>query len=170
MNFNLNLNLTTRLTDRLCRGLIVDMDQKIVLAKLPVAKGASFDSYAEEHNAKCLANTRVKIQEQIMKWVKRRDDKHIFWLSGMGDTGKSTIARTIAQSFADQGRLGASFFFKKGEGDRGSASRLFTTFAADLMTHIPGMGPTIRMAIDMDPAITEKNLKDQFVKLISDPL
>ena len=170
MNFNLNLNLTTRLTDRLCRGLIVDMDQKIVLAKLPVAKGASFDSYAEEHNAKCLANTRVEIQEQIMEWVKRRDDKHIFWLSGMGDTRKSTIARTIAQPFADQGRLGASFFFKKGEGDRGSASRLFTTFAADLMTHIPGMGPTIRMAIDMDPAITEKNLKDQFVKLISDPL
>ena len=140
------------------------------MAKLPVAKGASFDSYAEEHNAKCLPDTRVEIQEQIIEWAKRRDGKRIFWLSGMAGTGKSTIARTIAQSFTDQGRLGASFFFKKGEGDRGSASRLFTTVAADLMTHIPGVGPTIRMAIDSDPAIAEKNLKDQFVKLIFEPL
>ena len=170
MKFNLNYNLTIGLTDRLCRGLVLDIHQKIDLAKLPIAKGASFDSYTEELNAKCLANTRVEIQEQIMEWVKRRDDKHIFWLSGMAGTGKSTIARTIAQSFANQGRLGASFFFKRGEGDRGNASRLFTTVAADLMTHIPGMGSTIRMVIDTDPAIAEKNLKDQFVKLMFEPL
>ena len=169
MKFNLNHNLTM-LTDQLCRGLVLDIHQKIDLAKLPTAKGACFDSYAEELNAKCLANTRVEIQEQIMEWVKRRDDKHIFWLSGMAGTGKSTIARTVAQSFANQGRLGASFFFKRGEGDRGNASRLFTTVAADLMTHIPGIRPTIRMAMDTDPAIAEKNLKDQFAKLIFEPL
>ena len=149
---------------------MLDLDRKIDLAKIPVAKGASFDSHAEEHNAKCLANTRVETQEQIREWAKRRDSKHIFWLSGMAGTGKSTIARTVAQSFADQGRLGASFFFKRGEGDCGAASKLFTTIAADLMIRIPAMKPTIRMAIDMDSAIAEKNLNDQFVKLIYEPL
>ena len=167
---DLDHDSTKRLANGLYRGLILNLDQKIDLAKLPVAKGASFDSHSEEHNAKCLANTRVEIQQQIMGWAKRRDGKHIFWLSGMAGTGKSTIARTIAQSFAGQGRLGASFFFKRGEGDRGTASKLFTTIAIDLMIRIPEMRSRIRNVIEVDPSITEKKLNDQFVKLIQEPL
>ena len=124
----------------------------------------------EEHNGTCLANTRVELQHQIMEWAKNRDGKHIFWLRGMAGTGKSTIARTVARSFADKGQLGASFFFKKGEGDRGNASRFFTTLAMDLMAHIPGLRPGIRRAIDAEPAIAEKALKDKFIKLILQPL
>ena len=105
-----------------------------------------------------------------MDWAKNRDGKHIFWLSGMAGTGKSTIARTVARSFADRGQLGASFFFKKGEGDRGNASRFFTTLAVDLMAHIPGLKSGMRKAVDAEPAIAEKALKDQFVKLILQPL
>ena len=164
------LGLTNRLTDRLYRGLLLDLDQKIDMAKLPIVKGAFFDSHIEEHNATCLANTRIEIQQQIMEWAKRRDGKHIFWLSGMAGTGKSTIARTAAQSLADQGRLGASFFFKRGEGDRGSASRLFTTIATELMTHIPEVKPYIGKAINVEPAIAEKKLKDQFLSLIYKPI
>ncbi len=107
-----------------------------MLAKLPVAGGASFDSYIEEHNGICLANTRVELQHQIVEWARDRDGKHIFWLCGMAGTGKSTIARTVARSFADKGQLGASFFFKKGEGNRGNASKLLITLAVDLMAHI----------------------------------
>ena len=159
-----------RLTYRLCRGLLLDLDQKIAMAKLPVVKGASFDSYIEEYNATCLANTRVEIQQQIMEWAERRDGKHIFWLSGMAGTGKSTIARTAAQTLADQGRLGASFFFKRGEGDRGSALRLFTTIATELMTRIPDIKPYIGKVINVEPAIAEKKLKDQFLNLMYEPI
>ena len=105
-----------------------------------------------------------------MDWAKNRDSKQIFWLSGMAGTGKSTIARTVARLFADQGQLGASFFFKKGEGDRGNASKFFTTLTVDLMAHVPGLKAGIRKAIDAEPAIAEKALKDQFVKLILQPL
>ena len=88
----------------------------------------------------------------------------------MAGTGKSTIARTVARLFADEDQLGASFFFKKGEGDRGTASRFFTTIAKDLMNHVPGLISGIMKAIDTDPAISEKALKDQFEKLILQPL
>ena len=144
--------------------------QKIDLAKLPIAKGASFDSHMEEHNARCLANTRVELQHQIMKWTKDTNGKPIFWLNGMAGTGKSTIARTVAQSFAVNGQLGASFFFKRGEGDRGNATRFFTTIATDLVSHIPELIPGIRKAIETDPAISEKALKEQFENLILQPL
>jgi hypothetical protein len=165
-------------------GLILDVDQKINLvgkktdnlhqkidlAKLPVAKGASFDSHMEEHNAKCLPNTRVELLHEITEWAKDRNGKPIFWLNGMAGTGKSTIARTIAQSFAENGQLGASFFFKRGEGDRGNATRLFTTIANDLTVRMPWMRPGVSEAIDNNPAILEKALKDQFEKLILQPL
>ncbi|MCJ1348667.1 hypothetical protein MMC31_006900, partial [Peltigera leucophlebia] len=85
-------------------------------------------------------------------------------------TGKSTIARTIARSFADKGHLGASFSFKKGEGDRGTASRFFITIATALMARIPDLISGITKAIDADPAISKKALKDQFEKLILQPL
>ncbi len=146
------------------------IDKKINIAKLPVAKGASFDSHIEEHNSKCLPDTRVELQRRIKEWAKEVNGKPIFWLNGMAGTGKSTIARTVAGLFADEGHLAASFFFKKGEGDRGTASRFFTTIATDLMAHIPDLISGITKAIDADPAISEKALKDQFEKLILQPL
>jgi hypothetical protein len=137
---------------------------------LPIAKGASFDSHVEEHNSRCLSNTRVELLGQISEWAKDKNGKPIFWVNGMAGTGKSTIARTVAQLFADQRRLGASFFFKRGEGERGNATRFFTTIATDLMGRVPEMRSAIRKVIDADPAISEKALKDQFEKLILQPL
>jgi hypothetical protein len=102
--------------------------------------------------------------------VNNKDGKSIFWLSGMAGTGKSTIARTIAQLFASRRQLGASFFFKKGEGERGNASRFFSTIATDLVVYEPGVVPGIRKALDDDSKIADKSLKDQFEKLILQPL
>ncbi|KAI1559940.1 AAA-16 domain containing protein [Pyrenophora tritici-repentis] len=150
--------------------LAFNIDQKLDMAKLPVATGASFNSHNEEHNARCLPNTRTELLDQITKWANDKDSKPIFWLCGMAGTGKSTIARTIAQSFASHGQLGASFFFKKGEGERGNASRFFTTMATDLVAHDPGMLPGIKKALNKDSAISQKALKDQFEKLILQPL
>jgi hypothetical protein len=124
----------------------------------------------DEHNAKCLANTRVELRRQIAEWAEDRNGKPIFWLKGMAGTGKSTIARSVAQSFSDQHQLAASFFFKKGEGERGNATRFFTTIAADLIAHVPGLISGIRRALDADPGIAGRVLKDQFEKLILYPL
>ena len=140
------------------------------MSQLPTAKGASFDSHMEEHNARCLVNTRVELQYHITEWAKDRNGKPIFWLNGMAGTGKSTISRTVARSFADKGQLGGSFFFKRGEGDCGNTARFFTTIAAQLAVELPSLSPYIRRAINDDPVISEKALKEQFEKLILQPL
>ena len=151
-------------------GVLFDLDQKIDFAKLPIAKGASFDSHMDEHNARCLENTRVELQRHITEWAKNKNGKPIFWLNGMAGTGKSTIARTVAQSFADKGQLGASFFFKRGEGERGNATKFFTTIATDLMSCVPASNRSVKKAIDDDPRISEKILRTQFEKLVLQPL
>jgi hypothetical protein len=158
------------LTARSCSVLILGVHQKIDLAKLPSAKGAEFNSHLDEHDARCLPNTRVDLQRKIAEWAEDAPGICIFWLNGMAGTGKSTISRTVAQSFADKGQLGASFFFKRGEGDRGNATRFFTTIAVQLATKVPSLGQFIGLAIDADSTISEKALEEQFEKLILQPL
>ncbi|PMD31742.1 HET-domain-containing protein [Hyaloscypha variabilis F] len=133
---------------------------------MPVAEGAAFDSRAEEHNARCHPETRVDLLSQIASWAADPDGKVIFWLNGIAGTGKSTISRTIAQHFHERSLLGASFFFKRGEAYRGHAGRLFTTIAAQLAVKLPYVAQQIQAAIDADPDLYSKALREQFEKLI----
>jgi hypothetical protein len=88
----------------------------------------------------------------------------------MAGTGKSTISRTVSRSLADQGLLGASFFFKRGEGDRGNASRFLTTIAAQLVVRMPDLVPQVMTALENDLSISEKAMKEQFKQLVHQPL
>uniref|UniRef100_A0A8H7K8B0 Nephrocystin 3-like N-terminal domain-containing protein n=1 Tax=Bionectria ochroleuca TaxID=29856 RepID=A0A8H7K8B0_BIOOC len=149
---------------------ILSIDWQTVLRSLPVAEGASYDSRADQHHSTCLPNTRVDLLRQIREWAFDPHEKPIFWLNGMAGTGKSTISRTIAKDFAQSGRLGASFFFKRGEADRGSISKFFTTIAAQLVHKEPTISVPIKEVIDADPYIAGKTARDQFDKLIVQPL
>jgi hypothetical protein len=146
------------------------ISKDLVLSKLPVARDASFDSYADEHDARCHPKTRVALLQEVKKWARDPDGPCIFWLNGMAGTGKSTISRTLAESFAKEGDLGASFFFKRGERDRSTAARLFTTIARQLVAKEPALATRVRSAIEANPDIAGKTLKDQFRELILEPL
>jgi hypothetical protein len=110
------------------------------------------------------------LRRQVQDWALDDNSKCIFWLNGKAGTGKSTIARTVAQSFSDNDQLGASFFFKKGEADRGNATKFFTTIATQLCRRLPRLHAGIKKAIDDDPDIAERYLGEQFNKLIYQPL
>jgi hypothetical protein len=152
------------------RVQILNIHQKIVLNRLWSADNAAFDSHDEEHNARCYQGTRVELLRQIDTWASDRGSERIFWLNGMAGTGKSTISRTVAQNFADKGDLGASFFFKRGEGDRGHAGLFIATIATQLVQKLPSLAPHVQNAIDADPVITRKALKQQFETLVLQPL
>ncbi|KIX02675.1 uncharacterized protein Z518_08617 [Rhinocladiella mackenziei CBS 650.93] len=150
------------------------LEIKIDLGKLPYAEGAMFNSYGDDH-VTCHPATRLDLLGQIQEWAQQPDGKGIFWLKGMAGTGKSTISRTIAQWLDGQSHLGvvdlgASFFFKRGEGDRGSASRFFSTITRQLVLKIPGLDDLIADVITSDPLIFDKALGEQFDKLLYQPL
>lgn len=70
-------------TDSVTRNILLDIDLKATLSKLPVAEGASFNSYAEERNPICLPSTRVDLLDQISKWagiqMPRRSSGSMAW-------------------------------------------------------------------------------------------
>ncbi|KAL2135775.1 hypothetical protein VTI74DRAFT_6980 [Chaetomium olivicolor] len=136
---------------------------------LPSIDEATYNSYADQHNARCHPDTRTELLCQIREWAVSPHGEVIFWLNGMAGSGKSTISRTVAETFANT-LLGASFFFKRGEGDRGKATLFFPTIASQLVRKIRDLEPYVREAIDADRAIAKKALRDQFEKLILHPL
>ena len=150
------------------------LETKIDLDKLPYAKGAMYNSYGNDHIT-CHPDTRVDLLHEIYDWAQDPYSKSIFWLSGWAGIGKSTISRTVAEWIAGQGSLvgidlGASFFFKRGEGDRGLASRFFSTITRELVLKLPGLDAFVAEAITQDPLIFDKALGQQFDKLIYQPL
>ncbi|KAL2783949.1 hypothetical protein BJX66DRAFT_330305 [Aspergillus keveii] len=108
-----------------CRTLLCKIDSRRIV------QGAEFDSYENQHED-CLEGTRIDLLRELEEWSTLPGGKCIFWLNGKAGTGKSTISRTAASLLRKKGLLGASFFFKRGEGDRGSAKKLFPTLAAQL--------------------------------------
>ena len=105
-----------------------------------------------------------------MGWVQNPQSKPIFWLNGAAGTGKSTISRTIVQPLVKEGKLGANFFFKRGEQDRGNATRLFTTLTSQLVSKEPSLAEHVNHALEADRDLPNRPLKDQFEQLILEPL
>ena len=140
------------------------------LSKLPYAADAAFNSRSREQEPQCLADTRVDLLKQLMAWSGNPRDKCIFWLNGMAGTGKSTIARTVARTFYDQDRLGASFFFSRGGGDLAKADKLFTTLAVQLAKASPDLKRYICESIAKHGDIGQQSLRDQWKQLIFQPI
>ncbi|KAH1664255.1 hypothetical protein KXX46_005601 [Aspergillus fumigatus] len=158
-------------------SLVADMvrntdhiDQHIVLGKLEGAMEAGFESFSDQDEVQCLPGTRTELLLKVMEWAISPSQKSIFWLKGMAGTGKSTISRTVARSLKDTNHLGASFFFKRGEGDRGNAKKFFPTLTRQLMLWSSELRFGVQKALDDDPDIASKSLREQFEKLLLQPL
>ncbi|KAF8542140.1 putative WD-repeat protein [Trichophaea hybrida] len=140
------------------------------LSNVPYADGAAFNSRLQDHESQCLPDTRVDLLQQIVTWSNDPSGACIFWLNGAAGTGKSTIARTVARTWANQKQLGASFFFSKGGGDLGHATKFFTSLAAQLVYTLPSIRTHISRAIEENPDIFQRGLGEQWKYLIFQPL
>jgi hypothetical protein len=121
-----------------------------------------FNSNSRKHGHTCLPDTRVGALQRISEWVDGKDERRLFWLSGLPGRGKSTIAR----QFLERERLGANYSFPSG-GDVGHAGKFFTSVAMQLANKSPSLN---REVIAEWSAITDQSQRGQWRQLISRPL
>jgi len=141
------------------------------LALLPSVPHSAFSHSEKQHDPICLPKTRVDVLQRIMAWTDDKcDERCIFWLNGMAGTGKSTIARTIANECYKAGRLGASFFFTRGAGDLASSSKLFASLAKQLADKELELRRYVCEAVVNNTGISQMGLEHQWRQLILEPL
>lgn len=144
------------------------------LTGLEIAEEAAFDAIGRDHDPLCLPGTRIDMLQDIRSWLKGDSPKHIYWLSGWAGTGKSTIARTIAQEYTNSEWQMGSFFFSRGGGDAGHIHKFVGSLAKQLSYRWPAYKSALRKAITADEGIVRRTQKAQwaalFQKLLSELL
>ncbi|KAA6410460.1 MAG: hypothetical protein FRX48_05882 [Lasallia pustulata] len=154
----------------LSEAVSVDTVTKSLLSHLPYAVDAPFNTYSRQHDPTCLPDTRVDLLREIYTWADGKDGRFIYWLNGLAGTGKSTIARTVARKYFENGQLGASFFFSRGGGDVGHASKFFTTIAVQLARKSQSLQRYIGDAVRKNADIATQSLGDQWRQVVLGPL
>ncbi|KAJ7918022.1 hypothetical protein B0H13DRAFT_1543425, partial [Mycena leptocephala] len=128
---------------------------------------------------RCHPETRTKMLGVLWNWScgikppvgvsSDHNSSPILWLHGPAGAGKSAIAQTLCQKLEEDGRLGASFFFKRGHPSRGHAKRLFATIAYQLALVLPDLNHHISQRVEKNPSLVDKSLSTQLRKLIVEP-
>ena len=112
----------------------------VALNDIPYAEGVSFTS-----KPGCLHGTRERLLADILSSLNgtmRDHRQRVVLLTGTAGMGKSAIARTIAEHFYEQKRLGSSFFFDRLDDAKNHPNNVFSTIACDIA--------------DLDPKIRER--------------
>ncbi|KDR74794.1 hypothetical protein GALMADRAFT_27789, partial [Galerina marginata CBS 339.88] len=123
---------------------------------------------------KCHPNTRVAVLKKIMDWIHGADPETrnalIMWLYGPAGSGKSAIARSIAELCAKEGILVASYFLSRFDSTRNHGRSLIATIAYQASLCFPDIRDRIIGTIEHDPLIFTRSLDSQIFSLLIEPL
>ena len=134
------------------------------------APSATHDS-AQRHPApKCVEGTRIELITRLSSWVDEPDEKPICWLNGRPGSGKSAVSQTIAEQYASQNRLAASFFFSRRDLERRTTQHVVPTLTTQLLGFLPSIRPAVIEALENNYMLPMKVLREQMEKLLIGPL
>ncbi|KAF9527606.1 hypothetical protein CPB83DRAFT_934317 [Crepidotus variabilis] len=148
-------------------------DQGIQDLSKIASRGAMHDSSARVPHPKCHPESRRRIVEAFIAWIKNPnppEPEHVRWLNAPFGHGKSAVMQTIVDTLLSTGfahLVAGAFFFGPGHVD---AHDLLPTIAYQIAINIPGMRELINEAVMRDPTIPSKSMELQLCHLIVEPL
>ncbi|KAJ7314994.1 hypothetical protein DFH08DRAFT_662115, partial [Mycena albidolilacea] len=117
------------------------------LLQLNISGDAFYNSEQCFLPPQCHPATRSTVQKAIQSWVVDDQRASVMWLYGPAGTGKSAIAQSMAEKWAANYNLAATFFFGRWRAGGGSGKCLFPTIAYQLALHIPGLRESVGLAV-----------------------
>ena len=128
--------------------------------------------YNTENSSKCHPKTQGAILDQLKNWILGNVEPNtsILWLAGLPGSGKSCIARSIAEWCKQQQLLLASFFFLRTDPSRNSTKHFISSLAYTITRTVPDSRPYIEQAIRSDPHVFSGTIDIQMDSLVVDPL
>ncbi|KAJ6532212.1 hypothetical protein DFH09DRAFT_933409, partial [Mycena vulgaris] len=131
---------------------------------------ALYDSAESYPQPKCHPETRTEMLDDLYRWaISDGPTSLIRWLHGPAGAGKSAVMQSLCKRLQDSGRLGGSFFFKRGHTTRGNAKVLFATLAYKLAVYNRHLKPVISRVVEDDPTIVGRHMGVPLRKLIVEP-
>ncbi|KAJ2926092.1 hypothetical protein H1R20_g11007, partial [Candolleomyces eurysporus] len=135
--------------------------------KLGMVKGAEYSN--AKRGDGCIPGSRVSLLAMLLVWATDPSSPHLFWLSGLAGTGKTTVSKSFCSQLNDRGLLGATFFCALKEADKRDVYLIIPTLARILAEERPAFGDALEEILKSDRSCrnpTEMKLKDQYLKLI----
>ncbi|KIM23144.1 hypothetical protein M408DRAFT_77945, partial [Serendipita vermifera MAFF 305830] len=125
--------------------------------------------YGVQH-VPCLPGTRTKTLAAISKWANEKTDaRPIFLLLDVAGSGKSTVAKHMANQWTREGRLLARFFFSRDTKTTMSTDDFCSTVATALISRDPELKPPIK-AFEELPDFGLFSFEEKFNGLVISPL
>ncbi|KAK2467649.1 hypothetical protein APHAL10511_000504 [Amanita phalloides] len=119
----------------------------------------------------CLPGSQKVILDEIARWaISRAPEAPIFLLTGPAGCGKTCIANSIAVTFDNGRRLGASVFLDRSIDEHMNPSRIFSSIARELAAFDDKLKLRISKAISHQPSLSTAVLERQLQGLIVEPL
>jgi WD40 repeat protein len=104
-----------------------------------------------------------------MAWFADDNGPPVYWLKGLAGTGKTTIACSIAELAAQQGSLGATFFFSRTDIARRNPLAVIPTIAYRLARWRLELRWLICAAVDLHPDIADhRSVREQARRLLAE--
>ncbi|KAF9035838.1 hypothetical protein BJ165DRAFT_1329979, partial [Panaeolus papilionaceus] len=133
---------------------------------------AAYDNSDQVDQMKCYPGTRTLLLERLENWlsVPGNARRLLTWLDGPMGSGKTAVARTMAERVSANNKLVGSFIFRRGQPGRNDAMRFVATLAYQMALSIPLVRPHIENQLNHDPSILQQSLSRQLDLLILEPL
>jgi hypothetical protein len=117
-----------------------------------------------------MEGTRQELLAQLTAWFNDTDPSstRIFWLSGLAGTGKTTVARTMADWAQTHGRLAATFFFSRNTEATRIPAAIIPTLAYQLAQYQLPFKSLICKAVASDEDVRDRSIRVQAKTLLGD--
>ncbi|KAF8187914.1 hypothetical protein K438DRAFT_1972608 [Mycena galopus ATCC 62051] len=101
---------------------------------------AAQHKFTDQSKSLCAANTRVEIQADINTWLLpgSKNKEHIFWITGIAGSGKSTLSATLVDNLRKKGTpVAAQFFISHNIPETTDPAKIIPTIAQQLAEFSP---------------------------------